>query len=234
MSQAQDLYHLQEIDVAMAQTEKRLNEIAHQLKNDAVLIHAQEQVKTAKKVLSPLQSKSRDLELEIQSNATKIKDTDTALYSGRVRNPKELQDMQHEIESLKKRNSELEDILLETMVLVEGAEKSLKEQEETLSNVQVVRERENIGLIDEQRQLKTHHANLAEKRGALLPNISTESLQIYNNLKPRKNNQPVALLINQSCATCRVEQELAVITEARKDQRLTYCSNCGRILVYQS
>lgn len=234
MSQAQALYHLQEIELAMAQAEKRLGEIARQLKNDIALIGAREQVKIAKATLSPLQTKARDLELEIQSNTAKIKDTDTALYSGRVRNPKELQDMQHEIESLKKRNSELEDILLDTLVLAESAEKSLKEREDNLSDAQLIRERESISLIDEQRQLKAHHANLAEKRETLLPTVTAESLRAYDNLKPRKNNQPVALLINQSCATCRVEQELAVITESRKDQRLIYCSNCGRILVYQS
>jgi hypothetical protein len=233
MSQAQALYHLQEIELAVAKAEKRLNEVATQLKNDILVLNAQEQVNAAKATLRPLQTKARDLELEIQSNTTKIRETDIALYSGRVRNPKELQDMQHEIEALRKRNNELEDVLLDTLVLVESAEKTLHERENNLSNEQSRRERESISLTDEQHQLQTSLNELVERRTKLLSTITAESLQIYKALKPRKNNQPVALLISQSCATCRVEQELAIITEARKDQQLIYCSNCGRILVYQ-
>ncbi len=234
MSQAQALYHLQEIDLALAQTQKRLNEIASQLKNDVALISAQDQLKAARATLIPLQTRARDLELEIQSNATKIKETDIALYSGRVRNPKELQDMEHEIESLKKRNNELEETLLDTMVLVESAEKALIQSESNLTTVESSTESRNVSLVAEQRQLKVHHSHLVEKRTKLLPDINAESLRVYNTMRPRKNNQPVALLMNQSCATCRVEQELAIIKEARKEQQLVYCSSCGRILVYHS
>jgi predicted nucleic acid-binding Zn-ribbon protein len=55
----------------------------------------------AQKTLTPLQSRARNLELEIQSTSEKIRLTDQQLYSGKVRNPKELQEMQQEIQSLK-------------------------------------------------------------------------------------------------------------------------------------
>src|SRR5690349_11413307 len=104
MTQADALYHLQEIDLQITQAQKRLTEIATALADNQVLNDAQNQVQAAQTTLTPLQTKARNLELDIQSNTEKIRVTDEHLYSGRVRNPKELQDMQQEIQSLKNRN----------------------------------------------------------------------------------------------------------------------------------
>jgi predicted nucleic acid-binding Zn-ribbon protein len=86
----------------------------------------------------------------------------------------------------------------------------------------------------EQSNLQKEVEQLQQKRKALLPPISPEILKVYNTLRLRKNNQPVALLIGGSCSVCRVEQDMAVTAEVRKGQKLTYCVSCGRILVYKS
>lgn len=234
MTQAEVLYRLQEIELGILARQKRLEEIASLLANDTALAAAQQQVTNTKHILTPLQTKSRNLELEIQTNASKIKMTDEALYSGRVRNPKELQDMQQEIVSLKKRNLELEDILLETMQGVENAEAELAQHEATLQHTIAKREAANQQLIEERTRVKAEGSALVKSREAILPDITADSLKIYNSLKPRKNNQPMALLVNQSCTACRVEQDLAVIIEARKGQKVVYCSSCGRMLAYGS
>jgi uncharacterized protein len=234
MTQAEALYRLQEIELGIHARQKRLEEIASLLANDTAVVAVQLQVTNTKRILTPLQTKSRNLELEIQTNTSKIKTTDEALYSGRVRNPKELQDMQQEIVSLKKRNLELEDILLETMVTVENTEAELAQHEAALQRIIAEREAANQQLIEERTRVKAEGSALVKSREAILPDITADSLKIYNSLKPRKNNQPMALLVNQSCTACRVEQDLAVIIEARKGQKVVYCSSCGRMLAYGS
>ncbi|MEZ4667346.1 MAG: hypothetical protein R3E39_05420 [Anaerolineae bacterium] len=234
MTQPDTLYRLQEIEIGIQARHKRLEEIASSLANNELVQQAQQQVANVKQVLSPLQTRSKNLELEIKSNATKIKETDEALYSGRVRNPKELQDMQHEIELLKKRNLELEDLLLETMVAVETTEAELDKRETNLQQAIEEHETANHHLIEERTRIKSEGSLLVKNREAVLLDVTPESLQTYNNLKVRKNNQPVALLVNQSCTACRVQQDLAVVTEARKGQKLVFCASCGRILAYRS
>lgn len=233
MTQVEALYRLQEIELGIHARQKRLEEITALLANDAAVVEAQQQVANTKKILTPLQTKSRNLELEIQTNTSKIKLTDEALYSGKVRNPKELQDMQQEIASLKKRNLELENILLETMVAVETTEAELAQGEVALQRVTAEREAANQHLIEERTRIKAEGSTLVKSRNALLPDITADSLKLYNSLKPRKNNQPIALLVNQSCSACRVQQDLAVVNEARKGQSTVYCSSCGRILAYR-
>lgn len=234
MIQVSELYRLQEIDLNVHQHHKRLEEIAAQLADNKALTEAQQQVITDQQVLTPLQNKVRKLEQEIQTNTTKLRETDETLYSGRVRNPKELQDMQQEIQSLKKRNQELEDILLETMMSVDTADAALKDSSAKLETISAQFELANKSLIDEQKRLKSEGSALLKSREQLLPTIEANTLKVYNNLRPRKNNQPVAVLVNQSCSVCRVQQDMNVIQAVRKMDSLTYCSSCGRILIYRS
>lgn len=234
MTQAEALYHLQEFDLIIAQAQKRLAEIATALSNNQVLVEAKNQVQTAQNTLAPLQTKTRNLELEIQSNTEKIRSTDEQLYSGRVRNPKELQEMQQEIQSLKNRNQELEDILLDAMLNVENAEAELHQKQAALEQLTADWENDHQHLLDEQNKLQAEVEKQRQKREGALPPITPETLKVYNTLRPRKNNQPVALLIGGSCSVCRVEQDMAIIGEVRKGQKLIYCVSCGRILVYKS
>ncbi len=233
MTQVEALYHLQEIDLNLLQRQKRLSEIAAALSNNQIILDTQHQVTVAENKLTPQQRKVRQLEQEIQSNTQKVQLTDEQLYSGRVRNPKELQDMQNEIKSLKKRNTELEDVLLETMMAVEEAEIELADAQKLLQTVQTSWEQDHAQLLSEQDTIKAEITGLQQKRQQALPAVTTENLKIYNTLRPRKNNQPIALLINQSCSVCRVEQDMTIIGDARKGQKLTHCSSCGRILLYR-
>jgi hypothetical protein len=233
MTQAEALYHLQEIDLHIARGVKRLHEIQTALGDDHPVVIAQKALTEARQTLSPLHARSKSLELEIQSNAAKIRATDEQLYSGRVRNPKELQDMQHEIHSLKKRNSELEDTLLETMVAVEGAEAALKTAEAQLQTATSDWNEAHEHLLKEQTDLKAEGQVLQSQREEALKAVSADSLKTYNALRPRKNNQPMALLVGDSCSVCRVEQTRAIVSEVRKEQSLVSCSSCGRILVYK-
>jgi uncharacterized protein len=234
MTQAETLFHLQEIDLQLIQAQKRLSEIATILADNKLILEAQTQVETAQKTLTPLQTKAHNLELEIQSTSEKIRLTDQQLYSGKVRNPKELQEMQQEIQSLKNRTRELEDVLLETMLNVETAENTLSEKQTDLQQLTSQSENDHQHLIDEQKKLLGDIKALRQKRESVLPPITPESLKIYDTLRPRKNNQPIALLVNGSCSVCRVEQDMAVISEVRKAQRLIPCASCGRLLVYKS
>src|SRR5262245_20321565 len=114
-SQSTALYHLQQIELAITRGHQRLNDISTALTNDSAVNAARQTVESAIKAVSPLRAKVRDLELEIQTTAQKSKSTEQQLYSGSVKNPKTMQEMQQEIESLKHRGEQLDERLLEAM-----------------------------------------------------------------------------------------------------------------------
>src|SRR5688572_14994668 len=100
MIQAEALWHLQEIELNLLRHQKRLNEIATILGDDQAVLAAQTLLADAQKALVPLRTKARNFELEIQSNGQKAQQTEQQLYSGKVKNTKEMQDMQSEIAAL--------------------------------------------------------------------------------------------------------------------------------------
>ncbi len=231
MSQAEALYRLQEVDLDTAQTRRRLQEIAAALTDSSAVQAAQAQAEAARQALLPLRQRSRSLDLETQSNVEKTRTADERLYSGAVKNPKEMQDLQQEIDSLKKWRGELETQLLETIFATEEAEAALGEAEAALAQAAAMWENAHRGLLAEQADLKSRLEHNRQRRERALSELTPESLRIYDTLKAKKHNQPIALMQGATCGICGVAQNMAVEREARQGFQLAYCTNCGRVLV---
>jgi hypothetical protein len=231
MTQVETLYELQQIDLQIIANGRRLKEITAAMADSEAVKKAEAAVKRAQDQLTPLRTKVRDLELEIQSTNQKHRATEERLYSGSVKNPKELQDMQHEIEALKKRQAELEDRLLETMVQVEDAETVLTQHEDALNAVRAEWEVQHSDLLTEQAELDSQNATLTEQRRDIAALIRPENMKLYNSLRPQKANQPISVLRGDSCSMCGIEQTRTLADDVRRGQTVIYCINCGRILV---
>lgn len=231
MSQAESLYQLQTLELKILQTRKRLQEITKALADDVHVQQAQTQVQKAKDHLTPLQVQSRNLDLEIQSTVEKANTAEETLYSGKIKNPKELTDLQQEIQALKRWHSELESKLLETLFAAEEAEATLTQAEAELASVTAHWESEHSQLIAERDTCKAELERARAEREKALTKINPESLKIYDKLKQSKHNQPIALMTDNTCGICGVGQNRAIERDVRQGQKLVYCSNCERILI---
>lgn len=229
MNQAEALYHLQQLDLSILRAKKRLQEIATALAGDQSVQAAQTALSQAEATLAPLKTRLRNLDLELQSTAQKAQATETHLYSGQIKIPKEMQEAQREVESLKRRHSTLEEQLLEMMVVVEDAESQVQQAQHALDKAMRASETQNAALIAEQAEVRAQGNDLLEKRKLALQHVTAESLRIYDAMRPRKGNQPVALMQGQSCSACGIEQTMAIEGQVRRGELAT-CLNCGRIL----
>src|SRR5215212_12066303 len=124
MSAALGLYRLQQVDSQIDQIQARLKAIQQTLENDVVL-------RAAKEGLAMAESKNKDSErtlklseVEVEKQRIKLQQTEASLYGGKVQNPKELQDLQKDVVSLKRHLETLEERQLEAMEVVETAEKN--------------------------------------------------------------------------------------------------------------
>ena len=109
---ASTLYSVQSLELAIDKSRQRLEEIEQALANDEKVAACRATLDASDKAHTQARTHIKDLELEIASLAEKIQEVDKLLYSGRILNPKELQDRQNELESLKRRQKTLEDQLL--------------------------------------------------------------------------------------------------------------------------
>jgi predicted nucleic acid-binding Zn-ribbon protein len=234
MSQSETLFQLQDIDLTLQRSRQRIQAIDDLLANDDVIRSAQNRVDAVQNKLTPLKTRARALEHEIQSNESRTATSEAQLYSGAIKSPKEMQDVQAEIESLKKWHGELETQLLETMMDAEAAEAELAEVESALATVTASRGDEHRQLLDEKQDLVSKVKLLRERREQVLQDILPANLQLYDKLRPQKRNQPVAIMDGNTCGVCGVAQTVAIERAVRHNTAITYCSNCDRILVYRN
>ncbi len=231
MNPALQLYHLQQLEQSALQARRRLQDIAQALADDAEIQAAESQCQEVRDVLRPLRNQLRDLELETAGNEEKIRTTGELLYSGTVKSPREMQDMQLEVASLTRRNGDLETRSLETMMAIEDAESRLTDAEEALAEVIGLRGDAHQELILERDALQTSLPELENRRQNALEKIQPELQRQYDALKPRKGGLPVARMEGNSCTLCGVAQNITAEREVRQGRRLVACANCGRILV---
>jgi uncharacterized protein len=155
------------------------------------------------------------------------------LDSGQVGSPKELENLQSEIESLHRRQSELEDIELEVMEKREVVQTRLDE---------LRREREHATLTlneTEQRRDMTWAEIDAEtdktttQRAELAGSLPSELTDLYEKVRGSSAGVGAAALHRGRCEGCHLQlntTDLNRIREADADEVLR-CEECRRILV---
>ena len=96
MSRASSLYRLQELDLELEGSHRRIDEINHVLGDDQALNRCLAVLESAEGVVREKSAAKLGAEHAVASQKTKIAQNEKALYGGAVRNPKELQDLQQE------------------------------------------------------------------------------------------------------------------------------------------
>src|SRR4030042_4224991 len=130
------LFSLQETDLAIDGTVARLPEIEAQLGETEELIDARQRADQWREQLRPLEEKQKGWDWEAEEVRGKAAAIENKLYGGSVRNPKELEDYQADLTSLRGRLSRREDALLEAMLELDDAEAGLKQAEAALAEVE--------------------------------------------------------------------------------------------------
>jgi predicted nucleic acid-binding Zn-ribbon protein len=154
------------------------------------------------------------------------------LDSGSV-SPKEMTNLQHELESLKRRQSDLEDQELELMERLEVAETALAAAQQGLEQARADRERaeqqRDDALADIADGTTRHESTRAEIAGG----ISAPLLTLYDRIRTQTGTTGAAMLRTRQCQGCRLELYGNQLTAVRNadPHEVVRCENCGRILV---
>ena len=229
MSAALGLYRLQQVDSQIDHARTRLDEIRKTLENDSEMKAALTRSETSKSAHKRFQQELHSAEAEVQAQKIKIEQNESSLYSGNVKNPKELQDLQLEVASLKKYLVTLEERQLEAMINAEAGESEMESAGAALEVVQARLKNEHGKLIDEQSELTSQIESLVDEREAALAPIDSSMLQIYEALRKQKKGVAVAAINDGICSACGTTATVATQQSARTT-KLVNCSTCGRIL----
>ena len=156
--------------------------------------------------------------------------------SGAISDPKALERMLGELESLSKRISDLEDVELEVMERLEQLQGQLDEGESRLVVLEEQIDQAKSALATQQTELKTKLAQVLEERAQLASAIPADLMALYERIREHKGGVAAAALRRKECLGCGLAlntSDLAMIASAPADDVLR-CEECTRILVRTS
>jgi predicted nucleic acid-binding Zn-ribbon protein len=230
MSPISILFRLQQIDSQLDIAQNSLRVIEDKINDSSAIDLAQEKVieadqkyKDELKILRERENKSYDTHIKIELS-------ETALYGGKIQNPKELQDLQKEIASLKRLIITLEDKELSAMMSVEEAETKLARANDFLQEAQAKKIEQDASLKGEKTKLLAQIERLEAERTAALPAISKEELTLYEQLRKLRSGVAVAKISSKACGACGATLTAALIQTTQTTGQLVRCPTCGRIL----
>ena len=231
MSQARALYQVQELELGIIERTKKIKAIHARLQDDAAIKALQARFDAAQSSLKLLVKRIHEMETQIEAVVTKQQATESRLYSGHVKNPKELQDMQMEVDALTRRQAELDDQLLLLMMERDEAHQAFIHSEGSLNEAQAEREAEHQNLLEEKTLLTSEIGELMGQRKNALRQVQPDVLKTYNSLRTAKANRPISVLKGKTCNACGITQNNSIVADINRDGGLVKCQNCGRILI---
>ncbi len=230
MSTVQDIVTLQAFDNEVSAFRAALADVENRLQGDPDLDDARRTLHQAEASLANARKEQRRVDAEIQGLTAKIDPEEKRLYDGSVKNPKELTNIQTEVDGLKKHRGEFEDELLKVMSQLDGAERGLDAAKKAVGSLERRWESQHSELKLESVKLQDAIAVADKKRTQQKDTIPPRSLAVYEDLRRRKGGVAVARLLGGVCQSCRIMVPEGIRRKVFSPAILVQCPSCDRIL----
>ena len=230
MNNSFQLFRLQQKDTILDKTDKRLEEIDYQLHHDAEIEQLKEILIEIQNEIDPLNSKVAEITDKIQENNIRIEQTNASLYSGKVSNPKELQDLEMEIRSLKNAIDIYENEFFALISNLEIVEQKKVDVQKLLSSNNSRFQTQVSLLSAEKEELSAQIITFNTERAIIASQLDVKTLLLYSKLREQKNGIAVTTILDSSCAACGSMLTPAQCQQAKSTTEYFFCPSCGRII----
>jgi hypothetical protein len=219
---------LQRIDIELSQLEKNLREYPEKISDYESEIEAsRKKLENSKKIKQEILVNKSGIELEILQNEDLIKTADQKLFE--IKTHKEYEALQKQIADTKRKNSALEDNLLEQMVKLEGLESRISKEEEELLNRENEYTDKIAGFKEKIEELKILYPPKIEEKVKIASGLTPDILSIYERVKKR-NGFVLAVARNEVCMGCYMHIPAQLFNEVLTLSRLIQCPSCQKFL----
>jgi uncharacterized protein len=226
---------LQSIDSTIIALEQKLKNLPEREQLVAIAKRVAESEASLIEARKSLEDATLDLrrsEVDVESVTDRMSRDEKRLSAGQG-SPKELEQLQHEIGTLQKRRSDLEDTELEIMLRVDGAQSEVKRLESDLEGLQVLERELTTRLEHAAAELEGQISAERSSRQEVVPSIGKELLELYEKIRSVSGGIGAAKLVGDTCQGCHLSitpTELAKIKAMPVDE-IIRCEECRRILV---
>jgi len=183
--------------------------------------------------LSDLSAEVRKADSDVTQVRTRRERDQRRLDTGAVSSPRELEQLQHEIESLGRRISALEDAELEVMEQLEEAQAAVAGTATESAELDAELRAEVAARDEAFAELDREAARLHSERDRTAATVPDELLALYEKVRDQHAGVGAAALRRRACEGCRLELNAADLREitAEPPDAVQRCPECNRLLV---
>jgi uncharacterized protein len=222
---------LQRLDSAAQDAQRRLADEPERAKAlDARLDTARQRLADAKERLTQNQNARRAIEKDVavhQARLSKFRDQAMA-----VKTNQEYHAVQKEIGYAQTEIKGLEDKILERMIEADELSTTAKRAEADLAAEQKAVESDRKAMTAESAELKALVGRIASERATIVAAIDPGVLKIFELVSKRRNGVAVAEARDGICTICHVRLRPQVFNTVRRNEAITQCDSCQRILYF--
>ncbi|MBM3494414.1 MAG: hypothetical protein FJX72_08860, partial [Armatimonadetes bacterium] len=181
------LHALHEVDAAIIQAERLYRSLDTGAKEKEEYEHARAAHDQEAAILRHAEANKLDAELELKTVEEKKRDHEAKLYAGRGMSPKELDAMQHEVESLGRRRASLDGRILELMETSDQQARVVADLAATMERAQTEFATKSEAYTAEARRLRTAMARLQRARTERAVDVAPGLLKRYDVIRTAKH-----------------------------------------------
>jgi predicted nucleic acid-binding Zn-ribbon protein len=222
---------LQDRDKKIARIKSELNHIGPEREAlKARSSGAQAALDGAKLKVNELESRRKDLELEVQSKRQQIEKY--ANQQLQTRKNEEYRALAHEIEMCKEVIFKIENQEIDLMEQGEAAQKAVLAASKVAADARKLMDDQVAQLGTREESLKKELAGLEANREELAAAVDVAARNRYERLLKSKGDTVVVGVQRGVCGGCHMRLPTQILVTCQGQQELVTCTNCGRILYY--
>lgn len=234
VAQQRSLLELSELDAELSRIAHRATHLPQRDAVDKIQAEhaaAGDRVAAVRIALEDVDIQVSRFESEIDA-VRQREERDRAMLQSGATDAKQLSDLQHELETLERRQASLEDSLLEVMERREELQNQLTSEETAIEALQADLATAQQALDAAAAEVDEARQSQSSRRATLAATLNPDLSAVYE--RQRAGGGPGAgRLLGHRCGACRIEidrGEMARISAAAEDE-VVRCPECGAILL---
>ncbi len=216
----------------LAHQRRTLPELARLAELDTQLADLHTSLVTSQTAVADLRRELAKAEADVQQVRDRAARNQSRLDSGQG-TAKDLQALQHELESLARRQSDLEEVELEVMERLEAHENALAEVQSAHTQLAAGKAEVEVQRDAALAQIDAEVAQVQAERATAAAGLDAALVTLYDRLRAQLGGSGAAALRGRRCEGCHLELNPLDLDgiKAKPQDAVVRCEECGRILV---
>ncbi len=180
-----------------------------------------------------LSGEQRRADADVEQVKTRRTRDQGMIDAGQVKDPKALERMLGELQSLHRRINDLEEVELEVMERLEEAQQAVERYTADMAELDTEIEALQSAYESSSRDLEAQLAEVRKERSVAASGMPEDLMALYEKLRAQKGGVGAAALRRRECEGCRLTlnaSDLGIIAK-KPSEEVVRCEECNRILV---